>query len=97
MISYWSLYSADGENIEELINKINCWFLTEFVNNKNINVRRCIIPHLQLEAWLYPQELHSLIPTAINIGLSHSDEYIRHRIAIQLGDSSFYMPLSDKL
>ena len=35
--------------------------------------------------------------TAINIGLSHSYEYIRHRIAIQLGESSYYKPLTDKL
>lgn len=94
-IVYWSLRSAEGENIEELINKLNCWFLTEFVNNQNINVRHCIIPNLQLEAWVYPQELHSLIPTAINIGLSHSDKYIHHRIKIQLGYSSSYMPLSE--
>ena len=33
------------------------------------------MPNLQLKPEIYPQELHSLIPTAINIGLSHSDEY----------------------
>ena len=94
-ILYWSLRSVDGENIEELINKVNCWLLTEFVNNKNVNVRRCIMPNLQLETWVYPQELHSLIETAINIGLWHSDEYIRHRITIQLGYSNSYMALPD--
>lgn len=94
-IVYWSLRSVDGENIEELINKVNCCFLTEFVNNQNINVRRCIILNLQVEAWVYPQELHSLIPKAIDIAMSHADEYIRHRIKIQLGYSNSYMALPD--
>ncbi|BAY86402.1 hypothetical protein NIES267_59090 [Calothrix parasitica NIES-267] len=92
-VLYWSLRRDNSENIEDLIDKVNCWYLTEFVNNQNINFRRCIIPNLQLESWIYPQELHSLIPKAIDIAISHPDEYIRHRVKIQLGYSSSYMPL----
>ncbi|MDY6899800.1 MAG: hypothetical protein SWZ49_17230 [Cyanobacteriota bacterium] len=95
-VLYWSLRRNNSENIEDLIDKVNCWFLTEFVNNQDINVQRCIIPHLQLESWIYPQELHSLIPKAISIGLSHSDEYIRHRTQIQLGYSTSYMALPNQ-
>lgn len=92
-ILYWSLRSSFGENIQDLVYQVRCWFLTEFVVNEDINVRRCILPHLELETFGYPQELHSLIPQAINIALSHPDEYIRHRIQIQLGFNSSYKPL----
>ncbi|MCJ8280697.1 MAG: hypothetical protein MJK14_12570, partial [Rivularia sp. ALOHA_DT_140] len=95
-VLYWSLRRNSSENIEDLIDKVNRWFLTEFVNNQDINLRRCIIPNLQLEHSIYPQELHPLIAKAIDIAKSHSDEYIRQRIEIQLGFTSDFIPLPDK-
>jgi hypothetical protein len=42
---------------------------------------------LQLNPALYNEEIQPLIAKAISIARTHSDEYIRHRIEIQLGAS----------
>ena len=80
---YW--VRVDGELHSELRLRIRCQILREFVNNSDLEVRRRIIPMLDLEAGKYPGDLRALIMQAIAIARSHSDEYIRHRLEIQLG------------
>ena len=58
--------------------------LREFVANDDIDVRRSILPGLPLSAAHYPGELHGLAARAISIARSHPDEYIRHRVEIQV-------------
>lgn len=60
-------------------------FLKEFVKNLDGNVRRSIISGLNLDEKLYSEELKPLISEAIQIARTHPDEYIRHRIEVQLG------------
>jgi hypothetical protein len=43
--------------------------LREFISNEDINVRRCILPGLPLSIERYP---------------AHPDEYLRHRVEIQI-------------
>jgi hypothetical protein len=58
--------------------------LREFVANEDIDVRRSILPGLPLSTERYPDELHCLVAKATCIARSHPDEYIRHRVEIQV-------------
>lgn len=58
--------------------------LREFVANEDIEVRRCILPGLPLKRDRYPAELRDLVDEAIAIARAHPDEYIRHRVEIQV-------------
>jgi hypothetical protein len=58
--------------------------LREFVSNEDIDVRRCILPGLPLSSKHYPADLHALVTGAVGIARTHPDEYIRHRVEIQV-------------
>jgi|ERR1700677_608895 len=67
--------------------------LETFVANPNVDVRRSIIPSLRLDPTVYPAHLQPLVPQAIAIARSSSDEYIRHRVEVQLGTAKLFAPL----
>lgn len=79
---YW--VRGDSDSTKDLRRRIRCQMLREFVHNSDLEVRRTIISLLDLEARKYPRDLRSLTKQAIDIARSHSDEYIRHRVEIQL-------------
>jgi hypothetical protein len=68
-------------------------FLREFVSNENVDVRRSIIPSLNLDEADYPNDLKLLIAQAVEIARNHEDEYIRHRVEVQLGNERLLKPL----
>jgi hypothetical protein len=53
--------------------------LHEFVDNNDLDIRRCILPGLHLNPASYPSELHVLVDAAVTIARPHQDDYIRHR------------------
>ncbi|MFC8343162.1 hypothetical protein [Streptomyces sp. NPDC057280] len=59
--------------------------LREFVANEDLDVRRCILPGLVLNAQRQPAELHGLVTEAVRIARTHPDAYLRHRVEIQVG------------
>ena len=79
---YW--VHGDGDSTRDLRLRIRCQMLREFVHNSDLQLRRNIIAQLDLEARKYPRDLRPLTKEAIDIARSHSDEYIRHRVEIQL-------------
>ncbi|HEU4556229.1 MAG TPA: hypothetical protein VFS20_00220 [Longimicrobium sp.] len=82
---YWVGPNPRNEDVEELKARFHCQMLRELVQNPDLDVRRRIIPMLRLEPEAYPQELRPLIPVAVEIARSHPDNYIRHRVEVQLG------------
>jgi len=58
--------------------------LQVFVSNADLEVRRCILPGLDLSVRHYPEALHGTVAEAIRIARTHSDEYLRHRVEHQL-------------
>jgi hypothetical protein len=70
--------------------------LRVFVNNDDVTVRRQIIPSLNLDECDYPDELKPLVERAIEIARNHSDEYIRHRVEVQLGNERLLRPIPDR-
>lgn len=68
--------------------------LTTFVRNPDVDVRRRILPHLELRSVAgYPEELRPMVAEAIAIARAHPDEYIRHRLEVQLGNAGTLMAL----
>ena len=92
---YWAECPKPGEDISELRNRIRADMLREFVYNEDLEVRRRIIPQLDLKTEHYPEELHPLIQRAIIIARAHPDEYIRHRVEIQLGSGGPFLAIPD--
>ncbi len=67
-----------------LVREWNQAALREFVTNEDLDVRRCILPGLPLRTSAYPPELHHLVETATALARAHPDNYIRHRVEIQV-------------
>lgn len=58
--------------------------LREFITNEHLDVRRSILPLLPLNPDHYPPGLHALVANATRIARTHPDEYIRHRVEVQV-------------
>jgi hypothetical protein len=58
--------------------------LQVFTANEDLDVRRCILPGLVLRADFYPEHLRAAVREAIRIARTHPDEYLRHRVEIQV-------------
>ena len=70
--------------------------LRQFVECEDLHVRRAILGKLSLEAAHYPSDMHPLITRAIEIARTSGDDYLKHRIEIQLGSGGPYMALPDR-
>ena len=70
----------------KLLAREKCLFLKTFVANDHVEVRRSIIPSLEINPSLYPEDLKPLVEEAIRIAQNHPDEFIRHRIEIKLNE-----------
>jgi hypothetical protein len=92
---YWAWRPKPSEDMSELRYRIQADMLQEFIYNEDLQVRRRIIPRLELKPEYYPEELHPLIQRAIEIARAHPDEYIRHRVEIQLGGGGPYLAIPD--
>lgn len=82
---YWAQGNPRNEELGELRSAIRSALLHEFVCNTDLRVRQRIVPLLNLDQAAYGEQDHPLIAQAIALARSHPDEYIRHRIEIQLG------------
>jgi hypothetical protein len=82
---YWAGGNPRGADLAELWQRIYCQMLREFVGNEDLQVRRRIIPMLPLQPDRYTEELRPLVARAVEVARAHPDEYIVHRVEIQLG------------
>lgn len=82
-----------GREPQELREQIRCQMLREFVSNEDLEVRRRIIPMLVLDESRYPEDVRLHVSKAIEIARAHPDEYIRHRVEIQLGAKGPFMAI----
>lgn len=60
--------------------------LEVFVTDEDLDTRRCILALLDLRPEHCPPSLHDRVQQAIHIARTHDDEYLRHRVEIQIGD-----------
>lgn len=85
-----------SDDVRDLRAKVRHYLLQEFVINPKVEVRRNIISQLNLNGSAYPVELQPLVSRAIEIAREHTDDYIRHRSEIQLGNSGPLQPLPSR-
>ncbi|MFJ1708537.1 hypothetical protein [Kitasatospora sp. NPDC088346] len=70
-------HTEDGAEPDDASVGVREWHqaaLREFVDNEDLDVRRCILPGLPLYPSAYPAPLHHLVDEAIAIARSHPDE-----------------------
>lgn len=77
-------HQADRDAVKDLQAQWDEAALREFVSNEDLDVRRCLLPGLPLKPARYPADLHELVAEAIHIARTHPDEYLRHRVEIQV-------------
>ena len=92
---YWAWRPRPDEDVGELMARIRAAMLQAFIRKDDLQVRRRILPSLRLEPEAYAEELRPLVASAIEIARTHADEYIRHRVEVQLGAGGPYMALPD--
>jgi hypothetical protein len=84
---------AAYEALSDLWERKRRLLLETFVSNPSVDVRRSIIPSLRLDATAYPESHRPLVEQAIKIARCSEDEYIRHRVEVQLGNVKLFAPL----
>ena len=82
--SYWTWGNPKNEDVREVWEELNALFLREFINNENVDVRRRILIGLPLTK--FPRSLASEVSKAVEIARAHPDEFLRHRVEVQLRD-----------
>jgi hypothetical protein len=97
---YWAWGAAKPANEDErtalsaLRLRERRLLIETFVHRTDVDLRRRIIPHLQLrDLSRDAEDLRALANEAITIARGHEDEYIRHRVEVQLGGEHLLMPL----
>jgi hypothetical protein len=78
---------AEYEAFSDLRQRYHHTALHRFVTDEDLDVRRCILPGLPLSPQHYPAEMHDLVAQAVRIARTSTDDYLRHRVEIQVGNS----------
>jgi hypothetical protein len=68
-------------------------FLETVVANPSVEVRRSLIPSLDLDPAAYPEGHRPLVAEAVAVARGHPDEYSRQRVEVQLGNEKLLTPL----
>jgi hypothetical protein len=84
---------AAYEAVSDLRERERRLLLETFVSNPSVDVRRSIIPRLNLDPAAYPESHQPLVAQAIEIARGSEDQYIRHRSEVQLGNVKVFAPL----
>ena len=66
-------------------------FLDTFINNDDVDVRRQILPSLKLQI-----QGDDSVQRVIQIARQHPDDYIRHRVEVQLGNERLLKPIPER-
>lgn len=67
--------------------------LKVFIETDDLDVQRSIIPSLNLDPNIYPEQFRESVEKAIKIATNHPDKYIWHRSGVQLGTRSTLMAI----
>jgi len=87
---YW-VRIQPGEHTE-LVQRIRRQMLREFIVSGDLEVQRRILPMLMLPDILQTPDAEDA-REVIRIARNHADGYIRHRVEVQLGETSTFAPI----
>ncbi len=91
-MAYWLQIDLPNPDEASLV-RLRTWILEEFVRSSDVIVLRCLIGVLDLAVDHYPEPVRCSVPIAIEKARNHPDEYVRQRLAIQLGEASGPFPM----
>jgi hypothetical protein len=75
---------AEWKSFSDLRQRYYHAALRRFVTDDDLDARRCILPGLPLDPQSYPADMQELVTTAVRIARTSNDEYLRHRVEIQV-------------
>lgn len=75
---------AEQEALNDLRRRYRHTALRRFVTDDDLDMRRCILPGLPLDPQMYPDAMHDLVTQAVRIARTSPDDYLRHRVEIQV-------------
>ncbi|MFX1535593.1 MAG: hypothetical protein ACFFDI_15320 [Promethearchaeota archaeon] len=84
---------AEYEALSDIWLRKRMLYLECFISSKDVHVQRSLIAGLNLYPDAYPDSHKPLVAKAIKLARSHEDEYIRHRVEVQLGTERMLKPL----
>ncbi len=90
---YWVQGDREEPGRREAAGQFFDEMLAAFVNNEDVDVRRSILPMLHMTPESYSEPFRKLVKEAVRIARAHPDNYIRHRIEIQLGGGGSLQPI----
>lgn len=76
--------AAEQAKYRDLDRRYSQAALQRFVADQDLDVRRCLLPSLWLSPDAYPADMQNLVTRAIEIARTSDDEYLRHRVEIQI-------------
>ncbi len=79
---------ASQDALSELSQRYFHTALRRFVTEDDLDMRRCILPGLPLDPQAYPDAMHDLVTQAVRIARTSPDDYLRHRVEIQVAVGS---------
>lgn len=87
---YWVRSADNDEATREARQAVILAMLREFIATEDLNFQRRSLPSLALEKGSYRDEWGELVRQVIRIARASTDEYLRHRVEVQMGvDSDF--------
>jgi hypothetical protein len=75
---------AEYEALIDLRQRYRNTALRRFVTDDDLDLRRCILPGLDLDPRAYHSDMHDLVTQAVHIARTSDDNYLRHRVEIQV-------------
>jgi hypothetical protein len=76
--------AADFEAVSDLRQRYRVTALRRFPADDDPVLRRCILPGLSLDPQIYPSEMRDQVVQAVRIARTSNDDYLRHRMEIQV-------------
>lgn len=76
--------AAELEAVRDLYERYRHSALRRFLTDDDLDLRRCILPRLTLDPAMYPTEMHDQVAQAVHIARTSGDDYLRHRVEIQI-------------
>ncbi|MFO0592026.1 MAG: hypothetical protein U0441_31050 [Polyangiaceae bacterium] len=67
---------------------LNTWILREFLQTSDAYAERSLIAAIVFDEQLIDDDARELLPQAVTKARAHPDEYVRHRLAINLKEST---------
>lgn len=86
--SYWARIELSESDDLKARTQLNAWKIERFLDLSDVYARRTLIAGMSFDKAFVPDEYKEKSNRVIELARNHEDEYIRHRLEIELGTSS---------